>query len=57
MRSRVEAVGTVRLILDTGHHLDLEYTFFFTSFYRKFISISRNILILYQFSFFLVASL
>ena len=31
MRSRVEAVGTVRLILDTGHHLDLEYTFFFTS--------------------------
>ncbi|KAA0046843.1 Retrovirus-related Pol polyprotein from transposon TNT 1-94 [Cucumis melo var. makuwa] len=37
----VEAVGTYRLTLDTGHHLDLFDTFYVPSFSRNLISLSK----------------
>jgi len=37
----VEAVGTYRLILDTGYHLDLMDTFYVPSITRNLISLSK----------------
>lgn len=47
--SKVEAVGTFRLILKTGFMLDLENTFCIPSFSRNLISVSK--LVQYGFSF------
>ncbi|KAF7831627.1 Retrovirus-related Pol polyprotein from transposon TNT 1-94 [Senna tora] len=41
MGSHVEAIGTCRIILDTGFVLNLERTFYVPSFSRNLISISR----------------
>ena len=45
MRNRVkvssEAIGTYRLILDTGHHLDLFQTLYVPSISRNLISLSK----------------
>ena len=38
MKAPVEAVGTYRLILDSGHHLDLLETFYVPSISRNFVS-------------------
>ena len=40
-RVPVEAVGTYRLILDTGHHLDLFETFYVPSIFRNLVSLSK----------------
>ncbi|XXG72827.1 hypothetical protein AAC387_Pa07g1837 [Persea americana] len=39
--SRVEAIGTYRLVLDTGHVLDLDNTFLVPDISRNLISVSR----------------
>src|SRR3954462_9472285 len=41
MRSRVEAVGTYRIVLSSGFVLDLERTFYVPSFSKNLISVSR----------------
>ena len=43
MKAPVEVVGTYRLILDSGHHLDLLETFYVPSIYRNFVSLPNLI--------------
>nr|KYP41156.1 hypothetical protein KK1_037495 [Cajanus cajan] len=47
----VEAVGTYRLILNTGHHLDLLETLYVPSFSRNLVSLSKLDAIGYSFTF------
>ena len=47
----VEAIGTYRLILDTGHHLDLFQTFYVPSVSRNLISLSKLDIAGYSFKF------
>lgn len=47
----VEAIGTYRLILDTGHHLDLFQTFYVPSISRNLISLSKLDTAGYSFKF------
>jgi len=47
----VEAVGTYRLILDTGYHLDLMNTFYVPSITRNLISLSKLDIAGYSFKF------
>ena len=47
----VEAVGTYRLILDTGHHLDLIKTLYVPSISRNLISLSKLDVAGYSFKF------
>jgi len=47
----VEAVGTYRLILDTGYHLDLMDTFYVPSITRNLISLSKLDIVGYSFKF------
>ena len=51
MSSRVEAIGTCRLVLSTSFILELENTFYVPSFSRNLISISRLVLLGFSFSF------
>ena len=50
-RVPVEAVGTYRLILDTGHHLDLFETFYVPSIFRNLVSLSKLDVAGYSFKF------
>ncbi|KAG6517285.1 hypothetical protein ZIOFF_020670 [Zingiber officinale] len=47
----VEAVGTYRLILDTGHHLDLYETLYVPSISRNLVSVSKLDVAGYYFKF------
>jgi len=47
----VEAIGTYRLILDTGYHLDLMGTFYLPSITRNLISLSKLDVAGYSFKF------
>lgn len=51
MKVPVEAVGTYRLILDTGHHLDLLKTLYVPSISRNLISLSKLDVDGYSFKF------
>jgi len=51
MRSRVEAIGTCRLVLSSGFVLILEKTFYIPSFSRNLISVSRLVPLGYSFEF------
>ena len=51
MCSRVEGVGTFRLILKTGYVLDLNNVFYVPSFSRNLISISKLVIVGYGFLF------
>ena len=48
---QVEAIGTYRLVLDTGHHLDLFQTFYVPSVSRNLVSISKLDKAGYSFNF------
>ena len=52
----VEAVGTYRLILDTGYHLDLMDTFYGPSITRNLISLSKFDVVGYSLSLGMVVS-
>ena len=52
MRSPVEAVGTCKLVLDSGFILILEKTFYIPNFSRNLISVSRLVPLGYSFKFF-----
>ena len=41
VKAPVEAIGTYRLILDTGHYLDLFETFYVHSISRNLLSMSK----------------
>lgn len=41
MKARIEGIGTYRLILDTGHHVDLEGCLYVPECARNLVSISR----------------
>ena len=41
MKAPMEAVGTYRLILDSGHNLDLLETFYVPSIFRNLVSLSK----------------
>ncbi|XP_019434517.1 PREDICTED: uncharacterized protein LOC109341142, partial [Lupinus angustifolius] len=47
----VEAVGTYRLILDTGHHLDLFETLYVPNISRNLVSLSKLDVAGYSFKF------
>jgi transposase InsO family protein len=51
MKAPVEGVGTYRLILDTGHHLDLFETLYVPSISRNLVSISKLDVVGYSFKF------
>lgn len=51
MKAPVEAVGTYRLILDTGRHLDLSDTFYVPSLSRNLVSLSKLDVAEYAFNF------
>ena len=51
MKTPVEAVGTYRLILDSGHHLDLLETFYVPSISRNLVSLSKLDKVGYVFKF------
>ena len=51
MGSQVEAVGTFRLILESGFVLDLENTFYVPSFSRNLVSVSRLVTVGFSFLF------
>src|SRR4051812_22216540 len=51
MHSRVEAVGTCRIVLSFGFVLDLERTFYVPSFSKNLISVSRLVQFGYSFNF------
>ena len=41
MKAKIEGIGTYRLILETGHHLDLLQILYVPSVSRNLISLSR----------------
>ena len=41
MKAQVEGIGTYRLILDTGYHLDLEKYLYAPEYARNLVSIFR----------------
>ena len=43
VKAPVEAIGTYRLILDTGHHLDIFQTFYVHTMSRNLVSLSNLI--------------
>ena len=49
--SHVESIGTCSLVLDNGYVLDLERTFYISSFSRNLISVSRLVTLGYSFKF------
>ena len=49
MKASIEGIGTYRLILDNGHHLDLIDTFYVPSVFRNLVSLSK--LDVYGFTF------
>ena len=51
VKAPVEAIGTYRLILDTGHHLDLFQTLYVPSVSRNLVSLSKLDTIGYTFKF------
>jgi len=51
MKASVEVVGSYRLKLDTGHHLDLLETLYVPSLSRNFVSLSKLDVIGYFFNF------
>ena len=51
MCSKVEGVGTFRMILKTGYVLDLNNVFYVPSFSRNLISISKLVVVGYGFLF------
>ena len=51
MGSQVEAVGTFRLVLESGFVLDLENTFYVPSFSRNLVSVSRLVTVGFSFLF------
>ena len=51
MKAPVEAVGTYRLILDSGHHLDLLETFYVPSISRNLVSLFKLDKVGYVFKF------
>ena len=51
VKAPVEAIGTYRLILDTGHHLDLFQTLYVPSVSRNLISLSKLDSVGYSFQF------
>ena len=51
VKAPVEAIGTYRLILDTGHHLDLFQTLYVPSVSRNLISLSKLDSVGYSFKF------
>ena len=48
MSSRVEAIGTCNLVLNSGFILELEKTFYVPNFFRNLISISRLVPLAFQ---------
>ena len=51
VKAPVEAVGTYRLKLDTGHHLDLLETLYVPSLSRNLVSLSKLDITGYSFNF------
>ena len=41
VRASIEAIGTYRLFLDTGHHLDLFKTFYVPSIFRNLVTLPK----------------
>jgi hypothetical protein len=41
VRASIEAIGTYRLFLDTGHHLDLFQTFYVPSIFRNLVTLPK----------------